>query len=347
MQAAAQSTRGPSAAPASPRGVAAAAASRTAQMLNPKYPAASTPTSTSAGTEIGPRTTSTYAMRARQNPTAASADSSREAARPFPFDPFAAPVAMSPATAVGEMPSLGSRSLALLSALAFVGSVLLFIWVIQPLRVPVLSGAFLLCIVLLAVAINVRANESPGEVGFRVDNLWAAARLVLPATLLLALPVILLAFVVHGHVRMHRLALGLALYPLWGLAQQYALQAVVFRRARAAGAGVWAAPLAAALFALVHAPNPGLVLATFVGGIVWCELYRRVPNLFLLAVSHGALATLLLALLPWRVNGGLRIGPDYVRAHRAHQARMVTPPPGGARPAPGRIPNRRPDTGAR
>lgn len=171
---------------------------------------------------------------------------------------------------------------------------------------------------LLAVAINVRAGESPHEIGFRVDNLRAAARLVLPATLLLALPIVAASAALHAPVRVRTLALGLLVYPLWGLAQQYALQAVVYRRVRAAGAGAWSAPVASALFAVVHVPNPGLVLLTFVGGCVWCELYRRVPNLFVLGVSHGFVATLVLTLLPAGLTGGLRIGPDYLR-HRAPQ----------------------------
>lgn len=206
---------------------------------------------------------------------------------------------------------------------------------IQPLRRPVLAAVFLLYIVLLAVAINVRAGESPWAVGFRVDNLRQAARLTAPPTLLLALLILLTAVVFHGHVRTRSLLIGLVAYPLWGLTQQYALQGVVFRRVRRAGAGAWAAPLAAALFALVHAPNPGLILMTFVGAWLWCELYRRAPNLFALAVSHGLLATLLLGLLPWQITGGMRIGPGYLHFHARHRvqyaarapaARLLPPP---------------------
>ncbi len=233
---------------------------------------------------------------------------------------------------------------AALSALLFVGSVLCFIWVVQPLRRPVLAALFLLYIVLLAVAINIRAGESPRDVGFRVDDLGRAARAALAPTLALALLIGIGALVTGGHTRPRALAIGLVLYPLWGLLQQYALQGIVHRRLRRAGTGALASPLAAALFALVHAPNPGLMALTFVGGWVWCEVYRRAPNLFVLGVSHGLLATLTLALLPLRLTGDLQIGPHYLRylaRHRSAVAVVAPAPPSPPSFTLGRTPSRR------
>jgi len=50
---------------------------------------------------------------------------------------------------------------------------------------------------------------------------------------------------------------------------------------------------AAALFALVHAPNVFLILMTGIGALGWCAIYSRYPNFLPLGVSH-ALATLAL-----------------------------------------------------
>jgi membrane protease YdiL (CAAX protease family) len=50
--------------------------------------------------------------------------------------------------------------------------------------------------------------------------------------------------------------------------------------------------ITAAAFACVHFGNPGLMVLTFLGGIVWSVLYRRWPNLWLLAGSHTVLAAL-------------------------------------------------------
>jgi len=70
---------------------------------------------------------------------------------------------------------------------------------------------------------------------------------------------------------------------------------------------------AAALFALVHVPNPGLVAMAFAGGWIWSTLFRREPNLLVLAASHAALAVVGDAMLPASVTGGYRLGPRYVR----------------------------------
>jgi membrane protease YdiL (CAAX protease family) len=257
---------------------------------------------------------------------------------PSPPGPGAAPIDVPPCPPVpGAAPTAAGRLVAGLSALVFVGSVLSFIWFIQPLRRPVLTAACLLAIVLLAVAINLRAGESASEVGFRVDNFGRAARLAAAPTLVLALLIVGGALLLHGRLHARALLIGGLLYPLWGFTQQYALQGIVWRQVRRAGLGAWAGLVAAGLFALVHAPNPGLMLMTFVGGCVWCELYRRAPNLFVLGISHGLLATLLLALLPLGVTGGLRIGPDYLRFHaaraaHAHSARPATGGQAGLRP---------------
>ncbi len=80
----------------------------------------------------------------------------------------------------------------------------------------------------------------------------------------------------------------LALYPLWGLAQQFLLQALLARNLRPfLGAGV--VPAAAALFSLAHAPDLPLMGLTFAAGLAWTWLYRRRPNLWVLGMWHGVL----------------------------------------------------------
>ena len=102
-----------------------------------------------------------------------------------------------------------------------------------------------------------------------------------------------------------------ATYVVWAAAQQYALQSVVLLRLEDIGLRE-AAPLAAAtLFSLVHAPNPGLMILTFLGGLLWCSTFRRHPNIAAVALSHAILAVVIVSTLPPAVTGGLRIGPGY------------------------------------
>ena len=65
------------------------------------------------------------------------------------------------------------------------------------------------------------------------------------------------------------------------------------------------------MFGLLHLPNLPLLAATTAGGLVWCRLYARPPNLITLAFAQGWLATLSLVALAPEWEHGLRIGPGY------------------------------------
>ena len=107
-------------------------------------------------------------------------------------------------------------------------------------------------------------------------------------------------------------AVELAYYFAWALAQQFALQSVILRRIEDTGLRGSAPLAAAALFSLVHAPNPGLMILTFFGGLLWCSTFRRNPNLVAVALGHAILAVVIASTLPASVIGGYRIGPAYL-----------------------------------
>ena len=194
------------------------------------------------------------------------------------------------------------------------GSILLLIWVVQPLGGPGADLAFRLAIVVLMLLSNLSHGDSRRRMGLRLDNLMASARLGLPATAIAAGVVVMLGLILApSRPDYQRLLLNFGYYLLWGFAQQYALQAVVFLRVVDAGLTRRAPAVAAALFALVHAPNPGLMAMTFAGGWMWCSVFRRQPNLVALTASHACLAVIAEAMLPLSVTGGYRIGPRYLR----------------------------------
>lgn len=88
-------------------------------------------------------------------------------------------------------------------------------------------------------------------------------------------------------------------YLLWALAQQYLICAVFADRLRASGLpDAWTILSAAAAFSLLHAPNAALMLATFLGGLIWCTLWLRERSLLPLAASHAVAALLLTSGLP-------------------------------------------------
>jgi membrane protease YdiL (CAAX protease family) len=102
----------------------------------------------------------------------------------------------------------------------------------------------------------------------------------------------------------------LVFLPLWGLMQQYILQAFIYRRLRFILVPEQLSPnenalrvrlaifSAAALFALVHAPNLPLMTLSLASGLIWSWAYERAPNLFALALSHCLMSAVALATLP-------------------------------------------------
>ncbi|MBZ5500217.1 MAG: CPBP family intramembrane metalloprotease [Acidobacteriia bacterium] len=160
-------------------------------------------------------------------------------------------------------------------------------------------------------------SERPSELGFRLDNFLRALRLLV-TPMLIAFCMLLMTGWAAGSIN-----IAIALDPqrflrraaplfLWGLQQQYALQAVVNRRMQVIlGKGSASALAVALVFAGLHAPNLALVVATFVGGIIWASVYQRTPNLFVLALSHCVMTTVLAATLPPQWLHGLRVGAGY------------------------------------
>jgi membrane protease YdiL (CAAX protease family) len=97
---------------------------------------------------------------------------------------------------------------------------------------------------------------------------------------------------------------------VWGGAQQFVLQTVVLREAQSVTRRV-AVLLAAAIFAAFHLPNPFLVIVTFTGGLIWCAIYARHPNIVPLAVSHAAATVIILTSFDPAVTNALRTGWRY------------------------------------
>ena len=160
-------------------------------------------------------------------------------------------------------------------------------------------------------------RERPTELGFRFDNFLRAFRLLLAPMLIACCMLIMIGWAAGGvnvgiTLDSQRFLRRAAALFLWGLQQQYALQAIVNRRVQVVlGKGSVSALAVALIFAGLHAPNLALVVATFIGGIVWASVYQRTPNLFVLALSHCVMTMVLAAALPPSWLHGLRVGAGY------------------------------------
>jgi len=139
----------------------------------------------------------------------------------------------------------------------------------------------------------VRRPHSWHDLGFRRDNLTAGLLPVGVCTAVVGAGLVAFAVVQGRAVWQPAVLVLLALYPFWALAQQFAFQGLFHGGVKVLVQSPYLQVLlTAAAFASVHVGNATLFALTFVAGIMWSLLYRRWPNLWLLAGSHTILAAL-------------------------------------------------------
>ena len=194
----------------------------------------------------------------------------------------------------GKWYDSGSESTSWLEVFAVVATGLLY-FVFKYFKA---RSVFIICAVCFwIVFIYYRAkNDSSvmNEWGFRGKNF---ASCFLRATLL-AVPILAamagfaasrgrLTFPAHAWIL-------LALYPIWGIIQQFLVQALVVRNVAKSALAMSPATIVlfgATVFAMAHLSNLRLLIATFALGLVFVPLYLRYRNLWSLGLYHGWLGT--------------------------------------------------------
>lgn len=192
--------------------------------------------------------------------------------------------------------------------LAILAAILSYVWFFDH-RLP---RGFVNVPISLVAALGIWHSTQTGEWGFDRRALLPSLRVVALMTIP-AVVTILVAGAWLGTLHDRRDFLGsLGGLVVWGGAQQWILQTVVLRETQRATSPGWGVLLAAALFAAVHLPNPFLALVTFVGGLGWCAIYQRYPNILPLALSHGLGTLAILYAFDPALTGRLRIGYSYL-----------------------------------
>jgi len=203
----------------------------------------------------------------------------------------------------------------------------------RPIR-DVAQIAIVFTLILIAVwtprgRVNAFVNISAAAcvVAFAVTGRWSARELGLTrpwagmGSILLAGAVLCAAIVLIG-IPLRFAGAGNSLplsrswqYVVWALAQEFILQCLFFVRLERTIGSRRAVLAAAGLFSIAHIPSPLLTFLSFIGGLLFCELFRRFRNLYGLGIIHGALGLTIAASLPDHWLHHMRVGIGYLRFH--------------------------------
>jgi membrane protease YdiL (CAAX protease family) len=159
-------------------------------------------------------------------------------------------------------------------------------------------------------------GESPRDLGFRMTNFRVCFSVFSPFLIFITL------FLLAGGMLFHTLrvlnlekaVVGFLSYCVWGLFQQYLLNAYFVNRLQPISPSApRAAAIGAACFACVHTPNWFLMIIGFAGAYCSARVWIRYRNLYFLGIAHGAIGSLLYLVVPDAVSHHLTVGPGWFR----------------------------------
>jgi membrane protease YdiL (CAAX protease family) len=158
------------------------------------------------------------------------------------------------------------------------------------------------------VYLVLRARGTPGIArlwGMRRDNFVSALRAQSGFALVAAAAIVVYGLARGGLALPRSFWTTLALYPVWGIAQQFALQNLVARNLAGRFRSTWQlAAVSAAVFSAAHFPRMDLMTLALVAGFFFTWTYRRRPNVWAVGIVHGLLGSLAIYVLLGEDPGG-------------------------------------------
>ena len=207
-----------------------------------------------------------------------------------------------------------SRFLPLIEAFGFTAFVAWFIWQLQ--EVSRYAWVAFPVWLIASFALNKDTQQS---LGWRLDNLWIAAKrssaIFLPCTLAILVTGFFLGGKHHTfqHVFLPNRFSG---YMFFCLLQQVGLNSLVTNRLLASiDSPLRVSLISGFFFALLHWPNPVLVPVTFVGGALMAWLFWKDRNILTLALWQTALGSLVWWAFPIAWHHSMRVGPGFYQFH--------------------------------
>ena len=101
-------------------------------------------------------------------------------------------------------------------------------------------------------------------------------------------------------------------YAIWGMVQQFILQSFFYVRLESVLGSSRAVLATAFLFSAAHIPSPALTVATLLGALFFCEMFRRYRSIFPLGIVHAMLGLAMAASFPDTLLRHMRVGLGYL-----------------------------------
>lgn len=206
-------------------------------------------------------------------------------------------------------PAAGRKRRDLLELSVGYALILLVIWTLNPLQRWLYWVA--LAWILLVTALSFDGWKA---MGLSLSGLWPSLWVVGVALLAAAVAVALAGSFhtlhsPHGPVMFIKRFWG---YGIWALLQQFLLQDVFLLRLLRLVPGKKVAVLGAAgLFALAHLPNPILMPAALLWGLVSCSIFLKYRNVYTLGMAHAIFGICIAVTIPGPVDHNMRVGRGY------------------------------------
>lgn len=147
------------------------------------------------------------------------------------------------------------------------------------------------------VFVLARRRHAWSEYGVRTDNLRIATKWIGNWTAVCVALAGVSAVLLKHSLNRPEVFILLALYPFWGIVQQFIFQGILHRALLRLCNSRWLALLLCAVaFSSVHVADIRVVGLTFIGGLFWSWFYQRFPNIWILGLSHATIGAFV---YPW------------------------------------------------
>jgi hypothetical protein len=153
------------------------------------------------------------------------------------------------------------------------------------------------------------------NLGLSLSAMRASATIAIPLAVVAYIPLVFYGFA-KGILALSapgkQTAESFVSYLVWCCFQQYLAESYFYHRLQSILRSQHVASvLVGIMFGAAHVPNPILMIATTVGGVIFAEIFARHRNIFPLALAQAVGGLLIGAISPPSLLHHMRVGPGY------------------------------------